>query len=337
MINFTNIVEKEPKAPPSKGNHKKINVSLREIAVFDQDVAVKERPVASDTADDGAAYYKGLCKLADTVREWVKSDQKINISAITPVMRGIVEKDLIEKVYHHLIFNGDGAGVLPSRAMKVTLLSLKIGVGMGYDDERLAELGTAAFLHDVGRYKMPEDVLNKGGSPSDQRHPQISADILSGSDDNYGWLATVVLQVHERADGSGYPFGLKREEIHEYAFIIGLADMYADMISNGRGGQGIEPHAAIREILDTAQQEFPTTVVKNFVNQVSFFPLGSYVKLNDRSIGRVVSTNPDYPLRPTVEMLNDGIGGTVGNTRVVDLSQQVLLYITGSVDETENP
>ena len=78
-------------------------------------------------------------------------------------------------------------------------------------------------------------------------------------------------------------------------------------------------------------------MVKNFVNQVSFFPLGSYVKLNDRSIGRVVSTNPDYPLRPTVEVLNDGIGGTVGNTRVVDLSQQILLYITGSVDETENP
>jgi hypothetical protein len=337
MIRFTNIVEKEPKAPPSKGNQKKTNVSLREIGVFHQDVTVKESPVASDTVNEGAAYYKGLCKLADTVREWVKSDQTINISAITPVMRGIVKKDLIEKVYHHLTLEGDGAGVLPSRAMRVTLLSLKIGVGMGYDDERLAELGTAAFLHDVGRYKMPEDVVNKGGTPSDQRHPQISADILSGSDDNYGWLATVVLQVHERADGSGYPFGLKREEIHEYAFIIGLADMYADMISNGRGGQGTEPHAAIREILDTAQQEFPTTVVKNFVNQVSFFPLGSYVKLNDRSIGRVVNTNPDYPLRPTVEVLNDGIGGRVGNTRVVDLSQQVLLYITGSVDETENP
>jgi HD-GYP domain-containing protein (c-di-GMP phosphodiesterase class II) len=218
--------------------------------------------------------------------------------------------------------------------MRVTFLSLKIGAGMGYDDERLADLGTAAFLHDVGRYKMPEDGLNEEGAPSDQRHPQISADMLSGLDDNYGWLPTVVLQVHERADGSGYPFGLKQEEIHEYAFIIGLADMYSDMIS---AGPGIEPHGAIREILDTAQQEFPATVVKNFVNQVSFFPLGSYVKLNDRSIGRVVNTNPDYPLRPTVEVLNDGAGATVSSTRVVDLSQQILLYITGSVDETETP
>jgi HD-GYP domain-containing protein (c-di-GMP phosphodiesterase class II) len=337
MINFTNIVEEEPKAPPSKGNHKKTNVSLREIGILHQDVAAEERPKVSDTANGEAAYCKLLFKLADKVRDWVKSDQAINTSAVTRVMRDIVEKELIENLYHHVTFNGDGDGVLPSHAMMVTLLSLKMGVGMGYDDERLAELGTAAFLHDVGRYKTPEDMSSKEGTPSDQRHPQISADILSGLNDNYGWLPTVVLQVHERADGSGYPFGLTREEIHEYAFIIGLADMYADMISNGRGGQGIEPHAAIREILDQAQQEFPTTVVKNFVNQVSFFPLGSYVKLNDRSIGRVVNTNPDYPLRPTVEVLNDGIGGAVGNTRVVDLSQQILLYITGSMDETENP
>jgi response regulator RpfG family c-di-GMP phosphodiesterase len=334
MINFTNIVEKEPKAPPSKGNPKKTAVSLREIDIFDQHAAAEESPVVSDTVNEVVAYYKMLFKLADKVRDWVKGDQAINISVVARVMRDIVKKDLVETVYHHLTSNGDGAGVLPSRAMRVTLLSLKMGVGMGYDDERLADLGTAAFLHDVGRYKMPDDELNEEGVPSDQRHPQISADMLSGLNENYGWLPTVVLQVHERADGSGYPFGLKQEEIHEYSFIIGLADMYLDMIS---AGPGIEPHAAIREILDTAQQEFPTTVVKNFVNQVSFFPLGSYVKLNDRSIGRVVNTNPDYPLRPTVEVLNDGAGATVSSTRVVDLSQQILLYITGSVDETETP
>jgi HD-GYP domain-containing protein (c-di-GMP phosphodiesterase class II) len=343
MISFTNIVEKEPKAPPSKGNHKKIDVRLREISIFDKDAAAEESPKVTDTANGKAAYCKLLFKLADKVRDWVKSDQAINTSAITRVMGDIVEKDLIENVYHYLTFNVEETQALPSRSVKTTLLSLKIGVGMGYDNERLADLGTAAFLYDLGKYKMPEDVLNKRGTLSEQefqeiqRHPQISADILSGLDDNYGWLPTVVLQVHERADGSGYPFGLKQEEIHEYAFIIGLADLYADMISNGRGGQGIEPHAAIREILATAQQEFPTIVVKNFVNQVSFFPLGSHVKLNDRSIGRVVNTNPDYPLRPTVEVLNDGIGSKVPNTRVVDLSQQVLLYITGSVDETENP
>jgi len=334
MIRFTNIVEKEPKAPPGKGNHKKTHVSLREINIFDQDVTVEESPVASDTANEAAAYYKRLCKLADAVRGWVKNDQAMNISAIASVMGDIVETDLIETVYHHITFNGEQTEILLSHSVKLTLLSLKMGVGMGYDDERLADLGIAAFLHDVGRYKMPGDEFNGEDAPSDQRQPQTSADILSGLDGNYGWLPTVVLQVHERADGSGYPFGLKQEEIHEYAFIIGLADLYLDMISNG---PGIESHAAIREILDTAQHGFPSAVIKTFVNQISFFPLGSYVKLNDHSIGRVINTNPDYPLRPTVEVINHGVGAAASNTRVVDLSQQILLYITGSVDETETP
>jgi hypothetical protein len=323
-------------AQDSKGGS--IMKGLRgDVTPGEMDIFETEEKEPKKTREGAQIVYRELSSLADKVEAWVQSGELIDINEVTPVLRFIIEKGLIDEGYTYLTFEGDGAGVLPSRAMRVALLSLKMGVGMGYDDERLAELGTAAFLHDVGRYKMPEDVLNKGGSPSDQRHPQISADILSGSDDNYGWLATVVLQVHERADGSGYPFGLKREEIHEYAFIIGLADMYADMISNGRGGQVAELNRAVRDIMDSAKEAFPAEVIRAFVHQVSFFPLGSYVKLNDRSIGRVVSTNPDYPLRPTVEMLNDGIGGTVGNTRVVDLSQQVLLYITGSVDETENP
>ena len=308
-----------------------------EVTPGEMDIFDNEEVEPKKTRDGAQLVYRELSSLADKVEAWVQSGELIDISAVTPVLRFIIEKGLIDDGYDYLTFEGDGAGVLPSHAMMVTLLSLKMGVGMGYDDERLADLGTAAFLHDVGKYKMPEDVLNKEGSPSDQRHPQISADILSGLDDNYGWLPTVVLQVHERADGSGYPFGLKQEEIHEYAFIIGLADLYADMISNGRGGQGIELYRVVRNIIESAKEAFPAEVIRAFVHQVSFFPLGSSVKLNDRSIGRVVSTNPDYPLRPTVEVLNDGIGSKVPNTRVVDLSQQVLLYITGSVDETENP
>jgi HD-GYP domain-containing protein (c-di-GMP phosphodiesterase class II) len=141
--------------------------------------------------------------------------------------------------------------------------------------------------------------------------------------------------VHERADGSGYPFGLEEGEIHEYAYIIGLADMYADMTSHTPHGERIEPNAAIREILDTAQEAFSASVVKAFLNQISFFPLGAYVKLNDRSVGRVIDTNPDYPLKPAVEIIYDSLGNKLPNPRVVDLSQQILLYITGSIDEGE--
>jgi len=75
--------------------------------------------------------------------------------------------------------------------------------------------------------------------------------------------------------------------------------------------------------------------VRAFLNQISFFPLNSYVKLNDRSVGRVITTNPNLPLKPTVEILYDSLGNRLAEERIVDLSEQTLLYVTGSIDEKE--
>jgi HD-GYP domain-containing protein (c-di-GMP phosphodiesterase class II) len=341
MIRFSKIIEKESKEAPKKRNYKKTDISLRKIGIFDQDGATEERPMVSDTVNEGDRYYKKLSKLADLVRYSIQKDEAINISAITPVMRAIVEKKLIDDIHHYLTFKSEDTDMLASHSIKVTVVSLKIGVGMNYDDNKLSDLATCALLQDVGMYEISSDIVNKQGTLTDyelkelQRHPQISADILSRLDENYRWPADVALQVHERADGSVYPFGLEKVEIHEYAYIIGLADMYADMTSHRRHGERIEPNAAIREILDTAQGAFPASVVKAFLSQISFFPLGAYVKLNDRSVGRVIDTNPDYPLKPAVEISYDSLGNKLPNPRAVDLSQQILLYITGSIDEGE--
>ena len=144
------------------------------------------------------------------------------------------------------------------------------------------------------------------------------------------------MQVHERADGSGYPRGLKGEEIHDYASIIGLVDIYSAMIKDRPYRDRIEQNRAVRDIIaSTIKGKFPVKIVKVFLNQISFFPLGSYVKLNDRSVGRVTDTDPGFPLRPTVEIIYDSLGGKLQKPRIVDLSQQILLYITGSIDEND--
>jgi len=154
-------------------------------------------------------------------------------------------------------------------------------------------------------------------------------------DDQYRGLAKLAPQVHKRADGSGYPRGLKGEEIHDYASIIGLVDIYSAMIKDRPYRDRIEQNRAVRDIIASAKEAFPARVVKAFLNQISFFPLGSYVKLNDRSVGRVTDTDPGFPLRPTVEIIYDSLGGKLQKPRIVDLSQQILLYITGSIDEND--
>ncbi len=335
MIRYSKIIEKDSKEDLKR----KVTireVSLRKTPIFDKD-EVAEKGISSEAGK----HYKRFSKLAGQVQTWVQNDEVINISGITPVLRSIIEKNLIDDLYHYLTFEAEEADPLAAHSIKVTLLALKIGAGMGYDSSGLADLATIAFLHDVGMYKISQGILNKRDTLSDkefkevQRHPEISADILSRSDGEYVWLGDVALQVHERADGSGYPFGLKQEEIHDYASIIGLADMYSDMISNGTYSERIEQNRAVRDIIDSAQEAFPARVVKAFLNQISFFPLGSYVKLNDRSVGRVANTHPGFPLKPTVEIIYDSLGSKLQKPRIVDLSQQILLYVTGSIDEKD--
>jgi hypothetical protein len=91
----------------------------------------------------------------------------------------------------------------------------------------------------------------------------------------------------------------------------------------------------MKSIIATSKGKFPAKVVKVFLNEISFFPVGSHVKLNDRSAGRVITTNPEFPLKPIVEILYDHVGNKLKKSRIVDLSKQPLLYITESIDEKE--
>ncbi len=107
------------------------------------------------------------------------------------------------------------------------------------------------------------------------------------------------------------------------------------MISERPYRARIEKNQAVRDIIASSKGKFPARILKAFLNQVSFLPASSYVKLNDRSVEKVITTNPDFPLKPTVEILYDSLGERLKEARIVDLSKQPLLYITESIDEKD--
>jgi HD-GYP domain-containing protein (c-di-GMP phosphodiesterase class II) len=294
-----------------------------------------------NTMQEARAYHKKLRTLANQVRLSVQSNETIDISSVIKHVRHIMDNDLIEPLYHCLVFEGSTESAVAEHAIEVTVFSLMVGLGMGYDKKRLLPLGTLAFLHDVGMYLIPQHILDKKGKLSERefkevkRHPEISAEVLSKLGDTFAWLAELSLQVHERADGTGYPRGIKEDGIHEFAFIVGLVDMYSAMIKDRPYRDRVERNKAMKGIISSSKGKFPARVMKVFLNQISFFPVGSHVKLNDRSAGRVISTNPEFPLKPIVEILYDHVGKRLKKPKVVDLSQQPLLYITESIDERE--
>ncbi|HXZ44599.1 MAG TPA: HD-GYP domain-containing protein, partial [archaeon] len=223
---------------------------------------------------------------------------------------------------------------LPLHMIDVAVLAVKIGQGVGYGEKDLQRLALAACLHDVGLVGIPTHILEKSSALAPDElailhtHPEKGSRMLRAFGAEFDWLATVASHEHEREDGSGYPLGLKGDQIHEYAKIIGLADVYESM-THARSRQRTRvPFDAVREIMTANRHMFLDRILKGLIQGLSTFPVGTLVRLNSKETARVVATNPAFPLRPVVEILTDPQGERLAPVRRVDLAQNSLLYIT---------
>lgn len=235
-----------------------------------------------------------------------------------------------------------GAGRYPAspgqEAANVCILSLKIGMELGYPAGELRQLGLAALLQDIGMARLPEELLASSGPLSAaeraalRQGPEKGARLLGEVGLQYHWLAEVLLQVHERRDGSGYPRGLQGEEILECAQIVGLADVYESLVHHRPFRGCLGPVGALKEILHRERAAFPDRILKALIRGLTTFPVGSLVRLNSGEIGRVVAKNPDFPLRPVMEILLRPGGKALDQPRI-DLSKNPLLHIQESVLE----
>jgi HD-GYP domain-containing protein (c-di-GMP phosphodiesterase class II) len=283
--------------------------------------------------------FLALLNKADGVRESVIQDRAIDRTPILHILEGILEEKLVEDLYGYAVSSSTCDG-LPTHTVCVTLGSLKVGQGMGYGSERLRELGLAAFLENVGMYQIPDHILPKEGELTPQEiaaikeHPEMSAKLLGEMGLTFRWLAAVAVQTHERADGSGYPRGVKGEKIAEFASIIGLVDTYMAMIEARPYRKKHSPAEAVKFVVTSCKNKFSAKVVKAFLNEISLFPINTQVRLNDHKIGRVVQTHRRHPLNPKVELIYDAVGQSLGNEEIVDLAQCPTLHIVEAIEES---
>jgi HD-GYP domain-containing protein (c-di-GMP phosphodiesterase class II) len=281
-------------------------------------------------------YYEKFIERAMDVRERVKADKGISPSPILSDLHYIIEQNLVDKLYEYAMSAHEDYEEMIVHTIDVTFTALKVGKGMDYDVKMFLRLGLAAFLENVGMYKIPESILKSRGKLGQEevtlikKHPELSRDILGQMGERYKWLADVAYQIHERYDGSGYPLGLKGDEISELASIIGLVDTYSAMIKNRPYRKRFIQTDSIKSIVGVSKGQFPPKIVKVFLNQISLFPVNSYIRLNNRSVGRVISTDKKQPLRPTIELLYDGSGNRLEKPQIIRLSENPLLYIDGN-------
>lgn len=290
---------------------------------------------AIDRSED--LYYQLAQQEVTRILEAASRAEACTVGTLRRVMAGMVQALATSDA---LLLQAQEAGDprvdLARHMVNVAVFALKIGQGAGCRDDELPWLGLAACLHDVGMVIVPRRILEKPEalSPDEmalvRQHPEKGFRILQTLGPEFEWLANVALQEHEREDGSGYPQGLAGDQIHEYAKIVGLADVY-EALSHARPyRQMSSPVDVVKELISSQRRRFPDRILKGFIRGLSAFPVGSVVRLNSMEVGRVVATNPTLPLRPVVEVLQGSKGERLDPPRRLDLATNTLLFITGS-------
>ncbi|RPJ63788.1 MAG: HD domain-containing protein [Dehalococcoidia bacterium] len=205
--------------------------------------------------------------------------------------------------------------------VKVAALSMLIGRSSGMGKKEIKQLGMAALFQNVGYLLLPQGILDKPGFLNNaemkavQRHPVYSSQILARYTEIGPEAANTVLQHHERWNGSGYPFGLRKEGISKAAMILGMTDVCFALASKRPHREEFLPAFAIEHSIVSSQDAieyviaysgelFDPALVKVFTRIVPIYPTGTMVKLNDGRAGIVIKSNPDCLRRPNIRIIS---------------------------------
>ncbi|MFQ5745360.1 MAG: HD-GYP domain-containing protein [Acidobacteriota bacterium] len=223
----------------------------------------------------------------------------------------------------------DDDGFIVHHSLNVAILSLRVGQEMGFADSDLMRLSLAALLHDIGAVRLPGHILSKPVGLSEdewqemRKRPYYSREMIAALGPGYETLAEIAYQVHERADGSGYPEGLKEDAMAPAAQIIGAADFYEACIHDRPYRTATDGFRALL----AKKAQFSAGVVKAVVDALGFFPVGSFVELCNGEVGRVLEVRRANPSRPLIEVLLDGHKKKMKKPRRVDLVKQWQTYV----------
>ena len=304
----------------------------------------EEEGEASDAASGTsreAEVYGRLVEVAEMVFAAAAEGSAPDEAALLAVLRQVLEMlRQGDELLSETVRQRQESRTLPRRAANTVVLAVRIGMEIGYDERRCMALGLCALVHDLGMLKVPEDLFNSRRLTPEQvallhRHPIESQKMVAAFGPSFNWIGKIVVQVHERRDGSGYPQGLRGDQIHEMARIIGLADTYEAMAHPRADREARVTYHALKEIIDQRNALFERRLIKALINIVSIFPLGSLVKLNNGEIGRVIGTSRMHPTRPKLEILVDARGQRLAEPRQIDLEDEPMLYIVDPAIEEE--
>lgn len=225
-----------------------------------------------------------------------------------------------------------------THSLHVTIYSCQLAIKNGLPTKQIEEIGLGALLHDLGKIFLPPEILNKPGKLNEEEfkhmkaHSELGFDILRNVHEIPLVVAHCALQHHERIDGKGYPRGIKGNQIHPYAKILSVADVFDAVTSHRVYRPAMLPHQGMELLYSGSGTQFDTKQLRLFKNCIAIYPQGLTVKLNDGRVGIVTKYHFHSVGRPVIRIIKDEEGQDVSPYEI-DLSEQG--YLTMEIVEAD--
>lgn len=258
------------------------------------------------------AIYQDSTKIVRNIVDKIRENQSIDIKGVKDMV-GEVVNEIIGDSYAFIQLSSvrDMDNYTYLHSMDVCVYAIILGKGYGMPRSVLNKLGLGAILHDVGKGKVPPEILLKPGPLNDEefsimkKHTVWGYEIVNGCYNIEETISNIVLQHHEHWDGNGYPMGLKGYEIDFFSRIVTICDIYDALTGDRVYRKRVLPHEAAEYIINTSGNITDPNLIKNFVRDVAVYPVGTTVILNTGEIGRVSKINDSMPLRPVIEIYSN--------------------------------
>jgi putative nucleotidyltransferase with HDIG domain len=195
--------------------------------------------------------------------------------------------------------------------INVAILAAAFGKHLGLLEGEIRNLALCGLLHDVGKTRIPDEILNKPGAltPKEfdvmRHHTTHGRTILMGTSNSLNTAVDVAFSHHERMDGSGYPRGLQAQQIPYFAKIIGLVDTYDAITSNRVYDKGRASMQALEIIHKHRGTQFDEELAAAFIQMIGVYPPGSIVEMVNGEVGIVVESYPSQKLKPRVLLVRE--------------------------------
>ena len=278
-------------------------------------------------------YSQSVAVTKDVINS-VRIGKTPNIRKIKRVVQGIVDQVLNEETsLIGLTAIRDYDEYTFTHSVNVCIFSVALGRRLGMTKLQLYELGLAALMHDIGKSRVPLDLLQKNGELTEEEwkwmaaHPWLGVLVLfqfRRQQEELSYRAMTVCEEHHmKVDLTGYPKCIRPRQLSLLSKIVSIADGY-DAATTRRvyRTEALAPSSVLEEMRDNPRRGLDQVLVKAFINLLGIYPVGTLVVLDtfELAVVTAASPNPEALSRPTVKIISDAQGNTISPPLQVDLA-----------------